>query len=115
MGKVVGVTAQGYEQRVSAPGAAKRRTLTRRFAPPSPASRRGAGTVRAPTTPTSGQVRIPKTCGRTPPPSRRGRESRKVRHGWRTAPTRAMDGPRRGGAIPPLGRASGRERVLQYV
>src|SRR3546814_163556 len=49
MGKVVEVTAQGYEQRASAPAAAKCRTLTRRFAPPSPASRRGAGTVRAPT------------------------------------------------------------------
>src|SRR3546814_20901099 len=49
MGKVVEVTAQGYEQRASAPAAAKCRTLTRRFAPPSPASRRGAGPVRAPT------------------------------------------------------------------
>src|SRR3546814_21144523 len=49
MGKVVEVTAQGYEQRASAPAAAWCRTLTRRFAPPSPASRRGDGNVQAPT------------------------------------------------------------------
>src|SRR3546814_13861579 len=53
MGKVVDVTAQGYEQRASAPAAAQCRTLTRRFAPPSPASRRGAGNGRAPPNPQS--------------------------------------------------------------
>src|SRR5690606_12664011 len=48
------------------------------------------------------QVRVPKTGNHTPPRSRRGWASRKVRHGWRTAPTWAMNGPRRGGAIPPV-------------
>src|SRR3546814_11623118 len=51
MGKVDEVTAQGYAQRESAPAAAKCRTLTRRFAPASPSSRRGAGTGGAPTNP----------------------------------------------------------------